>query len=51
MLLAKSGDVDLGAESAFQWAGRIYKEINGYEAQGMKWDSILVSGEVSSDSP
>lgn len=50
MLLAKSGDIDLGSESAFQWAAKIYKEANRHETQGMKWDSIPVAGEVSDDS-
>ena len=49
LLLAKSGDVKLNKQPAFQWAKDIYRVINRGEIEGIEWDSISVSKEESND--
>lgn len=46
LLLANSGIVKLGKQSAFQWACSVYKNINRLDLDGIEWESVLVKEDV-----
>lgn len=47
LLLANSGNVKLGGQSAFKWACVTYKAINRRDVEGIEWNDTPENGEGS----
>ena len=40
LLLAKSGDIELGSMKAFDWASSMYRAANGQDVDGVSWVTV-----------